>query len=110
MMLRRESREQKEMGIQLALGAGRGRLVRQLLMESLALSLAGGVLGVALSGWIVAVVQASVADADRFTLPRIQEAGIGGVVLLFSFAISAATGVLFGLLPALRVSRPDLHG
>src|SRR3954452_5943299 len=81
LLLSRASGRQKEIAIRLALGAGRGRLVRQLIMESLALSLAGGVLGVALSGWIVAVLQASVAEGGRFTLPRIQEAGIGGVVL-----------------------------
>jgi predicted permease len=109
LLLGRASGRQKDIAIRLALGAARGRLVRQLLMESLALSLAGGVLGIAFSGWIVAALQASVADANRFTLPRIQEAGMGGMVLLFSFTISAATGILFGLAPALQSSRPDLH-
>jgi putative ABC transport system permease protein len=109
LLLSRASGRQKEIAIRLALGAGRGRLIRQLLIESMALSLAGGLLGVALSAWMIGALQASVADASRFTLPRIQEVGLGGMVLLFSFAVSSATGILFGLAPAVQFSRPDLH-
>jgi putative ABC transport system permease protein len=109
LLLGRASGRRKEIGIRLALGAGRGRLIRQLLFESLAISVAGGLLGVLVAGWTLSAVQASIAEASRFTLPRIQEAGLGGAVLLFGFAVSTLTGMLFGILPALQASRVDLQ-
>ena len=54
-------------------------------------------------------MQASIAEASRFTLPRIQEAGLGWAVLLFGFVVSSLTGILFGLVPAFQASRVDLH-
>lgn len=109
LLLARASGRQKEMALRLALGAARWRLVRQLLAESLLLSCAAGVLGVLLSWWAIHVLAVSIPEASHFTLPRYQEIGLGGVVLLFTLAISAATSVLFGLAPALQFSRPDLH-
>jgi len=109
LMLGRASRRQKEIALRLALGAGRRRLVRQLLVESVLLSAAGGALGLLLAYWSVHALSASIAEASRFTLPRYQEIGIGAAVLLFTFAVSSATGILFGLVPALQCSRPDLQ-
>ncbi len=109
LLLGRASGRSREIAIRLALGAARGRIVRQLAVESLALSFAGGAAGVALAGTLLAAVQGSIAEASRFTLPRMQEVGLDGAVLLFAFAVSCATGLLFGLAPALRFSRPDLH-
>ncbi|SPE33353.1 conserved membrane hypothetical protein [Candidatus Sulfopaludibacter sp. SbA6] len=109
LLLGRASRRQKEIALRLVLGAGRWRLVRQLLVESVLLSAAGGVLGLLLAYWSVHALSASIAEASRFTLPRYQEIGIGAAVLLFTFAMSSATGILFGLVPALQCSRPDLQ-
>jgi putative ABC transport system permease protein len=91
--------------MRLAIGAGRGRLVRQLLTESVILSVLGGALSVlfaiAATRLIVALIPPDYApDEARIT--------INGYVLLFSFAASMLTGILFGLAPALRSSRPDL--
>ncbi|SPE41122.1 conserved membrane hypothetical protein [Candidatus Sulfopaludibacter sp. SbA3] len=110
LLLARASGRQKEMALRLALGAARWRLVRQLLAESLTLSAAGGAFGLALAWAAIHALAASIPDASRFTLPRYQELGIGAVVILFTFAVCAATGILFGLAPALQFSRADLHG
>jgi putative ABC transport system permease protein len=109
LMLGRASGRQKEIALRLALGAGRWRLVRQLLVESVVLSAVGGALGLVLAWWGVHALGLSIAEASRFTLPRYQEIGIGAAVLLFTFGVSSATGILFGLVPALQFSRPDLH-
>jgi predicted permease len=109
LLLGRATGRRKEIALRLALGAGRWRLVRQLLAESLLLSAAGGALGLVLAGWSLSALQWSVTEASRFTLPRYQEIGLSAGVLLFTFLVSSATGILFGLVPALQVSRPDLH-
>jgi putative ABC transport system permease protein len=109
LLVGRASARRKEIAIRLALGAARGRIARQLTVESLALTLAGGVAGVALAGVLLVALQSSVAEASRFTLPRMHEVGLGGAVLLLAFAVSCLTGVLFGLAPALQFTRPDLQ-
>ncbi len=110
LLMARASGRQKEIALRLALGAARWRLVRQLLAESLTLSVAGGIVGLCLAWAGVHALTASIPEAGRFTLPRYQELGIGTVVVLFTFAVCAATGVLFGLAPALQFSRLDLNG
>jgi putative ABC transport system permease protein len=110
LLLARASGRQKEIALRLALGAPRWRLVRQLLAESLTLSAAGGALGLMLAWAAVHALTAAIPDASRFTLPRYQELGIGTMVVLFTFGVCAATGVLFGLAPALQFSRLDLQG
>jgi putative ABC transport system permease protein len=107
LLLARASGRQKEIALRLALGAARWRLLRQLLAESLTLSAAGGSLGLALASVAVHALAASIPEASRFTLPRYQELGIGAVVILFTFGVCVATGVLFGLAPALQISRLD---
>jgi predicted permease len=109
LLVARSSARAREIALRMALGAGRGRIVRQLLLESLLLSLAGAAAGVLLAGWGLAALAASIAEAGRFTLPRVEEIGIGAAVLLFTAGLGCATAVLFGLAPALRVSRGDLH-
>jgi predicted permease len=88
---------ERELALRSALGAGRGRIIRQLLTESTLLALAGGALGL-LVGWLVRDLL--VAFTARFT-PRAEEIGIDGVVLAFTAGVSVFTGLLFGLLPAL---------
>ncbi len=109
LLLAHASGRQKEIALRIALGAARWRLVRQLLAESLLLSSAGAAISLLLSNWAVRALTASIPEASHFTLPRYQEIGIGAVVLLFTVAVSAVTGILFGLAPALQFSRPNLH-
>jgi putative ABC transport system permease protein len=94
--LARLMRREREMAIRAALGAGRGRLIRQLLTESTLLSLAGGVLGLVLAA---GGLQLLVTFAARFTT-RSGEIRIDGFVLLFTLLVSVATGLIFGLMPA----------
>jgi predicted permease len=100
LMLVRGTARERELALRAAIGAGRGRLVRLLLTESLLLAVTGGVLGVLAAWW---GVHALLALSGSF-LPRSADIRIDGGVLVFAVAISLATGALFGLWPALRAS------
>jgi putative ABC transport system permease protein len=105
LLLSRAAARQKEFAVRAALGASRGRLLRQLLTESLLLSAVGGLLGLVLS---VVALRALVAFAPA-NIPRIAEAGIDPRVLAFTVLVSLVTGLLFGLAPALHAARTDLY-
>ncbi|HLK68910.1 MAG TPA: ABC transporter permease [Bryobacteraceae bacterium] len=105
LMLSRGIARQQEMGVRAAMGATRGRIVRQLLTESVLLALGGGVVGVLFSIWSVRWIHA----VGTKTIPRLQEIAIDGRVLLFTLLLSLFSGMLFGLAPALRISRLDLY-
>jgi putative ABC transport system permease protein len=104
LLLARASARDREMAVRTVLGAGRWRIVRQLLAESLVLALVGGALGLLLSvwgiRWLVSIMPPSTPFMDRI--------GIDARVLLFTLAITIASGLLFGLVPALQSARPDL--
>lgn len=104
LLLMRAVSRQKELSIRAALGAGSGRIVRQLLTESLLLSLAGGLLGTALAAVGVPLLEA----LSPSNLPQVNTIGLNFQVLGFTILISILTGLLFGMVPAMKASRPDL--
>ncbi|MFZ0819935.1 MAG: ABC transporter permease [Candidatus Acidiferrales bacterium] len=105
LMLVRAVGRQKEMSVRLALGAGRFRLVRQMLTESLLLSVVGGAAGLLVAAW----ARQALLALRPVSLPLYNSIGTDSRVLLFTLALSIFTGILFGLVPALRVARSDLN-
>jgi predicted permease len=108
LLLARANSRQRELAIRAAIGAGRRRIIRQLLTESVLLALGGGTLGLALGSWGVRALLA-LTPGD---LPRLQEfaatSALDLKVAAFSFSLSVITGVLFGLVPAFQLSRTEL--
>ena len=104
LLFARNSARQREIAIRTALGAGRSRLLRQLLIESLVLALAGGVAGIFLANAGVELLK----QLGPQSLPRLDEVNISSTVLAFTFVTAVFTGILFGLGPALKASRRDL--
>jgi predicted permease len=105
LLLARSTARTREFALRLALGASRLQIVRQLVTESVLLSLVGGVLGLAITEWGVNAVLA-VAPGS---VPRIENIGVNASVLLFAFGISITVGIVFGLLPARQSSKTDLQ-
>ena len=95
----------REMAIRLSIGAGRGQLIRQLLTESVLVSVLGGLLGLVFAFWITELM---VALMPSFFVPNEARIEVNGQVLFFCLLISVLTGILFGLAPALQASRPNL--
>ncbi|HYY96897.1 MAG TPA: ABC transporter permease [Pyrinomonadaceae bacterium] len=106
LLLARSTARRREIAVRRALGASTSRLVRQLLTESVMLSLAGGAAGLLLAAWVIDLIK-RFGPAD---VPRLQEAGLHPQALVFTALISLAVGLLFGLAPALHGSRLDLSG
>jgi len=103
LLLARAAVRQKEIAVRGALGASRSRVIRQLLTESVLLSLGGGALGLAIGVGGIALLRSILPDGA----PRVSEVGLDGQVLLFTFAVAVATGLVFGLVPALQTARVD---
>jgi predicted permease len=105
LMMTRAATRQKEIAVRIVLGAGRARLVRQLLTESVALSAMGGTVGLLLAVWGMDVVR----RLGHARVPRVDELTIDGWVLAFTLGLSLLTGILFGLVPTLQLSTANLH-
>ena len=105
LLLARASARQKEIAIRAALGASRARIARQMLTESILLSIFGGALGLLVALWGINALVALSSD----NIPRVKEVGIDGRVLGFTLAVSIVTGIIFGLIPAIQASRTDLN-
>jgi predicted permease len=106
LLLARSTARQREFSVRAALGAGQIRILRQLLTESVLLSALGGGFGLILAKWGTVAALAAVPE----TVPRAEEIGIHLPVLLFTIFVSLLTGIMFGLLPAIRMSRTDISG
>ena len=105
LLLARSTARTQELAIRSALGASQGRMVRQLLTESLLLALGGGGLGLLLASWGLQGALKALPAA----LPRVEEVHLDGRALLFMLGVSTLAGILFGLAPALKNSQSDLH-
>ena len=106
LLLARSTARQREFSVRAALGAGQIRILRQLLTESVLLSTLGGGFGLILARWGTAAALVAVPE----TVPRAEEIGLDFPVLLFTILVSVLTGIMFGLLPAIRMSRTDISG
>jgi putative ABC transport system permease protein len=104
LLLAKAASRRREIAVRIALGAGRWRVVRQLLTESLMLSLAGGAAGLLLASWS----NTALASLGPDTIPRVRSAGLDARVVVFTLGLSVFVGILFGLVPALRSTKTDL--
>jgi putative ABC transport system permease protein len=107
LLIARAAARQKEIAIRAALGAGRWRIVRQLLTESLLLALAGGVVGAALANWGVKILMAT-SLMSNYQL-RVIDLSLDGRMLAFNLAVVLLTGCIVGIVPALQASRPNMN-
>ncbi|MEP6914280.1 MAG: ABC transporter permease [Acidobacteriota bacterium] len=107
LLLARATTRQRELAVRAALGAGRARLVRQLLAESLVLAMAGGIAGLLVAWWGLSLFRA--VAAERLSIQRLEMAGIDGWVLGFTLGASLLCGILFGAIPALTAAGPALN-
>jgi predicted permease len=105
LIMSRNAGRSLEMAVRASMGAGRSRLVRQMLTESLAVALIGGAVGLVLAWWGTGMLRGAVAGS----LPRADQLRIDALVVLFAFGVTLVTGILFGIMPALKISGMNLE-
>jgi putative ABC transport system permease protein len=108
LLLARAAAREKELAVRAAMGAGRTRLLRQLLTESILLALCGGALGLLLAFWGIKLLKLINPEGPG-AIPRLDEVSLDFRVLGFTLGVACLTGILFGLAPALQISKPDLQ-
>ena len=111
LLLARGSSRSREVAVRMALGASRGRLIRQLLTESTVIAVAGGALGFLLAAWTIPLLVAVTPTGsalDPTGIPRIHDIRVDGIILVFAVVISLLTGALFGIVPAFSAGNADL--
>ena len=106
LLLMRSSARQREIALRVSLGATRGRIIQQMLVESTLLGLVGGILGLMVAVWVKDILLSMLPESMSVT--NVNNVAIDGDVLAFCLGLSLLTGVLFGLVPALRASRPNM--
>ena len=104
LLLARAAGREREIAVRTALGAARGRLIRQLLTESVLLAVLGGVAGL----FVAQALMSAIVSLAPANIPRLSEVGLNGTILVFAIVVSVATGILFGLAPALHAAKSDL--
>lgn len=107
LLLSRGASRVRELSVRSAIGAGRGRLVAQLLTEHVMLSIAGGAAGILAGHWLLQAFAGAMPAGRRTTLPHFDDVGVGVTIAFAAFALSLVTGLLFGVIPAWRASRAD---
>ncbi|SPE27476.1 conserved membrane hypothetical protein [Candidatus Sulfopaludibacter sp. SbA3] len=105
LLLARSTLRRKEVAIRAAVGAGRGRVMRQLLVESVLQALAGGMAGLMLARWAIYML----VRISPYAIPRLAETNLDARVLVFTLGVSILTGILFGVGPAIALRRSNLH-
>ncbi|HUQ86993.1 MAG TPA: ABC transporter permease [Vicinamibacterales bacterium] len=105
LLIARGAARRRELAVRTALGAGRSRLIQQLLTESVVLAIVGGALGMIVASWTLQLLITVAPD----NLPRLADVTLDWRIALFAFAATIVVGMLFGLLPALQSSRPELN-
>jgi putative ABC transport system permease protein len=105
LLLARAGAREKEVAIRLSIGATRGRLLRQLLTESVLLAFLGGGIGLLIAAWGANVLL----KLNPVEIPRLENLSVNATILAFTFGVSLLTGLIFGLVPALQASKPDLN-
>jgi len=109
LFLVRSASRQKEMAVRIALGASRGQLARQLLIESLMLSVIGGLLGLGLTHWGVGVLVNAIPEMQLARMPYLRSIGLNENILAYTAIISFLSGVIFALVPIFQANKADLH-
>jgi putative ABC transport system permease protein len=107
--LARATARMKEVALRLALGASRGRIIRQLLTESVILAFIGGTIGVLFAGWGVEALKVTLPEEAAGMMPGYNHLGVNSRVLVFTLIVSVGAGILSGLAPAIQASKPDLN-
>ena len=109
LLLARSAPRQKEISIRVALGAGRGRILQQMLTESILLALLGGTVGTMAAIWLVPAIIRLIPQTELAAMPSLRGLHVNPGVLAFSLGLSCLTGILFGIVPALQILKPDLR-